>query len=78
MSEPVKDGAVNLQECPVWHDLQAVEAHGQDLVRALRNLKREMKRCRKCRGADSCPLIAQFQGLVDAVVDELNREWGWK
>jgi hypothetical protein len=55
-----------------------MEAHGHDLVRVLRKLKREMKRCRKCRGAVTCPLTAQFQGMVDAVVDELNREWGWK
>jgi hypothetical protein len=61
--------------CPVLKDTQRVVHSGEELLRALRRLRRDLLACQDCPSLDGCPLRAEFNLTIDALVAEINEEW---
>ena len=49
---------------------------GQDFVKALRRLRRDLNACRNCPLAEDCPVLSSFNSQVVAAITEVNIEWG--
>ena len=62
--------------CPVRADAEQVATAGQDFVKALRRLRRDLNACRNCPLAEDCPVLSSFNSQVVAAITEVNIEWG--
>jgi hypothetical protein len=65
-----------LDTCPVKADVEQVATTGQDFVKALRRLKRDLNACRSCPLAEDCPVLSSFNSQVVTAITEVNIEWG--
>jgi hypothetical protein len=48
----------------------------EDLNRAMRQLRRKLNACEKCPPDNLCGFRRAFQERVDAIIHEVNAEWG--
>jgi hypothetical protein len=48
----------------------------EGLNRAMRQLRRKLNACEKCPLDSSCGFRRAFQERVDAIIHEVNAEWG--
>ena len=62
--------------CPISLDINLVLDLSEDLNRAMRQLRRKLKACEKCPLDGACGFRRAFQGRVDAIIHEVNAEWG--
>jgi hypothetical protein len=65
-----------LDTCPVRADAEQVATTGENFVKALRRLKRDLNACRSCPLAEDCPVLSSFNSQVVAAITEVNIEWG--
>ena len=66
---------VNLEASP-RADAEQVAITGENFVKALRRLKRDLNACRSCPLAEDCPVLSSFNSQVVAAITEVNIEWG--
>jgi len=52
-----------------------VLARHQELLETMRQLRREMARCKGCSLVQECPLREEFNSQISAAVRELTEEW---
>jgi hypothetical protein len=62
--------------CPISADINLVLDLSEDLNRAMRQLRRKLKACEKCPLDNPCGFRRTFQARVDAIIHEVNTEWG--
>jgi hypothetical protein len=62
--------------CPIAADINLVIDLSEDLNRAMRQLRRKLNACEKCPLDQSCGFRRAFQERVDAIIHEVNAEWG--
>jgi len=62
--------------CPIAADINLVLDLSEDLNRAMRQLRRKLNACQKCPSDGACGFRRAFQGRVDAIIHEVNAEWG--
>ena len=62
--------------CPIAADINLVLDLSEDLNRAMRQLRRKLNACEKCPLDSSCGFRRAFQERVDAIIHEVNAEWG--
>ena len=62
--------------CPIAADINLVLDLAEDLNRAMRQLRRKLNACKKCPLDSSCGFRRAFQERVDAIIHEVNAEWG--
>jgi hypothetical protein len=62
--------------CPIAQDINLVLDLSEDLNRAMRQLRRKLDACEKCPLDDACGFRRAFQQRVDAMIKEVNAEWG--
>ncbi len=62
--------------CPISADIYLVLDLSEDLNRAMRQLRRKLDACEKCPLDDLCGFRRAFQERVDAIIHEVNAEWG--
>jgi hypothetical protein len=62
--------------CPIEDDTRQIILTGEQMVRAMRKLRRDLASCRRCARAKNCALRVSFRAMVDAAIDEVNEEWG--
>jgi hypothetical protein len=62
--------------CPIAPDINLVLDLSEDLNRAMRQLRRKLNACEKCPLDNSCGFRRAFQERVDAIIHEVNAEWG--
>lgn len=67
---------MNPSDCPVVIQARRVSEKSTDLLRALRQLKRQMRLCSACPHNGDCPVIQQFNREVDAAINQITIEWG--
>jgi hypothetical protein len=65
-----------MRECLVQRKAGRVFRLSQDLAIAMRQLKREFRRCQTCDSARTCWVWEQFHIQVDRAIEAVNREWG--
>jgi hypothetical protein len=61
--------------CPIEKDALRVRSGQNELVDALRKLRRDLLVCRRCPRAHNCGLRLSFRTMVDTAVREINEEW---
>ena len=66
---------MNPTDCPVIAQARQVSEKTSDLVRSIRQLKRQMRRCVTCPHSSACPVIVQFNQDVDAAIEQITIEW---
>ena len=62
--------------CPIAQDINLVLDLSEDLNRAMRQLRRKLDACEKCPLDDQCGFRRAFQRRVEAIIQEVNAEWG--
>ena len=62
--------------CPIATDINLVLDLSEDLNRAMRQLRRKLNTCEKCPLDNSCGFRRAFQERVNAIIHEVNAEWG--
>jgi len=62
--------------CPVKADVEQVATTGENFLKALRRLRRDLNACRSCPLAEDCPVLSSFNSQVVAAITEVNIEWG--
>jgi hypothetical protein len=66
----------NLPEnCPIRQDTARIEKISQDMLKALRRLRRDLQACQKCPNADGCAMLESFNAVVQAAIQEVQDEW---
>jgi hypothetical protein len=62
--------------CPVLQSAEQVRKSGDNLLRSMRRLRRSLNACQACPQQNECSFRLSFNTQVDAVIAELNEEWG--
>jgi hypothetical protein len=62
-------------DCPVRVCAERATALSQDLVIALRALRRSLRKCALCQEADSCWLLQEWHAQITAAISEVAAEW---
>lgn len=62
--------------CTVARSAEGVLKAGNDFVKKLRRLRRDLDLCEQCPHNDDCKIKIEFNFLVDAAIAEINDEWG--
>ena len=65
-----------LDTCPVKADAEQVATTGENFLKALRRLRRDLNACRSCPLAEDCPVLSSLNSQVVAAITEVNIEWG--
>jgi hypothetical protein len=65
-----------LDTCPVKVDAEQVATTGENFLKALRRLRRDLNACRSCPLAEDCPVLSSLNSQVVAAITEVNIEWG--
>lgn len=61
--------------CPVLDDTTRIRSTATDLLKQLRRLKRDLALCEQCPAVDGCVVLREFQGQVDAALEEVWQAW---
>jgi hypothetical protein len=62
--------------CPVSQSAEQVRKSGDNLLRAIRRMRRSLIACQTCPQQNECNFRQDFNNQVDALIGELNEEWG--
>lgn len=62
--------------CPIEKHANAILRSGKQMVSRMRRLRRNLSRCRRCPAFGVCEFRENFNQLIDAVILEINEEWG--
>jgi hypothetical protein len=62
--------------CPLEKHANSIIRSGRQIVYTMHRLRRSMRRCASCPANPSCDFREQFNQQVDAVIAEINEEWG--
>jgi hypothetical protein len=61
--------------CPIRKDFVDVQFTARNLAHKMSRLRRQLRRCRECQGAD-CPVLKEFNSAVQAALQEVAFELG--
>jgi hypothetical protein len=64
--------------CPVFDALSDACSEAHSFARAMRRLRRSMRHCPQCEQYENCPVMQQFRLSIQAVLEEITREWELK
>ena len=67
-----------LTTCPVKKYTDDVLSDSYQLNLSLRKLRRSMRHCAECEGADECLIMRDFNTKFEAAIDEVVEQWGLK
>jgi hypothetical protein len=70
-----KDPTKRYIPCPVEPFTVRALAYAVELNKAMRRLRRAMRRCKHCISADDCPVLGAFNQQFNIVLDEIVKEW---
>lgn len=62
--------------CPIEKHANAILGSGKQMVSAMHRLRRNLCVCRRCPAFGECEFRERFNQLIDAVILEINEEWG--
>jgi len=61
--------------CPIEEDTHKVILTGQELIKAVRKLRRDLTHCQSCENGENCQLRSTFHAMIETAIDEVNQEW---
>ena len=61
--------------CPVLRHVNHISGLSENLVRAMRLLRRDLDACAACPSGGDCPVLQDFNRQVQAAILEINEEW---
>ena len=61
--------------CPILDGQERLAGISVDMRRTLRQLRRDLLACRSCAHVTDCPVLAQFQAVVESALQEVWDEW---
>lgn len=64
------------QDCSLRRNLDRVGELGEEMVIALRRLRRSQDECEQCRFIEGCLVKREFNLQVNIAIQEINEEWG--
>ena len=62
--------------CPVIQSAEQVRKSGDNLLRAMRHFRRSLVSCQTCPVKKDCTFLLDFNTTVDALITEINEQWG--
>lgn len=62
--------------CPIEKHANAILRSGKQMVSGMHRLRKNLSRCRRCPAFGACEFRENFNRLIDAVILEINEEWG--
>ena len=62
-------------DCPILDDQARINDLSEDLVRAMRKLRRDLDACNRCPANEGCPILMEFNAAVQTAITEVNDEW---
>jgi len=62
--------------CPVYYDGKAVLRLGNDLLLALRRMRKSTRRCEGCPQLETCSIWVDFNARIDQAIWEITQSWG--
>lgn len=61
-----------IANCPILAGISRIGDLSQDLQRSMRQLRRDLERCKTCRAGPECPALRDYQDkITDAIVSVL-------
>ncbi len=64
------------RDCSLRLNTDRVVELGEEMVIAMRRLRRSLDECGRCRFVDDCAIKREFNAQVDTAIQEVNEEWG--
>ncbi|MEW5870718.1 MAG: hypothetical protein AB1894_15705 [Chloroflexota bacterium] len=62
--------------CPLEATATKLEQLSKDMVRTMRQLRRDRQACARCTiEQDACPILHAHRPLVEAAISAINEEW---
>lgn len=63
-------------DCPVKQDTLQIQKLGDDMVMALRKLRKDLRRCKKCEKEADCEIRRDVAQIIHTAIHEVTEEWG--
>ena len=61
--------------CPVQEDTTQITELSKDLTKYMRKLRRDIANCVKCPIYEECPVLSNFNTIIQETIQEINAEW---
>jgi hypothetical protein len=62
-------------DCPIVAGQVKITDLSREMVRAIRQLRRDLDACQHCPFADDCEILKNFNRQVQYAIDEITEEW---
>ncbi len=67
---------MNTPRCPLEANAERVLRLGNELNRAMRRVRRDLRACRRCPLGPNCQRRQELQDQIESVLMEMALEWG--
>ena len=61
--------------CPVAQDAQQIQDLTTTTVKAMRKLRKDLRRCKTCSCLEDCPIKTNLHESIQAALDQIYEEW---
>ena len=61
--------------CPVQEDTTQITELSKDLTKYMRKLRRDIANCVRCSIYEECPVLSNFNTIIQETIQEINAEW---
>ena len=62
--------------CVIEQDICNIKYQSSSLVAGIRELRRDLARCRSCPKYKGCEQLKSFKEIVNQALEEIYQEWG--
>lgn len=63
-----------IANCPILAGISRVSDLAQDLQRTMRQLRRDLERCKTCPAGPQCPVLQQYQTQISQAITDVLAE----
>lgn len=63
-------------KCAVLETSTKIQALSKDMVKAIRQLRRDLLKCQDCTGCDDCPILDNLNSTITAALQDVWDVWG--
>jgi hypothetical protein len=60
--------------CPIADHLLNINILSRDMLKTVRQLRRDLSACQQCPSFDECPIIRDFNSQVRSAIAEIDEE----
>jgi hypothetical protein len=62
-------------DCPIVAGQIKITDLSREMVKAIRQLRRDLAACQRCPFQDDCQVLRSFNAHVQSAIDEITEEW---